>query len=150
MWFNILMKIQFNPIKFGTNEVTYPKGNHKINDLMENNALKRRIEFDELGRVIDAKWFDDKLDITDHLQKDYFETPNEKGHIETFKNKFQEYIRKSYTKFEQGCKHVIDDFKSKSNPEHSYINEFVYDIQNRLIKIIHNGKEMLIETGTKV
>ncbi len=144
------MKIQFNSTKFGTNEVTYPKGNHKINDLMENNALKRRIEFDEFGRSVDAKWFDEKLNVTDHLHKEYFETNTEKGEIETFKNKFQEYIRKSYTRIEQGCKHEFDVFKSKTNPEHNYINEFVYDIKNCLIKIIHNGTEMFVETGPKV
>ena len=67
---------------------------------------------------------------------EYFETENEKGFIETFKNQFQEYIRKSSTKIENGVKHVIDDYTSKSKPEKSYINDFVYDLKGNLQKII--------------
>ena len=39
-------------------------------------------------------------------------------------------------KFENGVKHVIDDYTSKSNPEKSYINDFVYDLKGNLQKII--------------
>ena len=38
-----------------------------------------------------------------------------------------------------------DDFKSKTSPNKNYINEFVYDLKNNLVKIINNGKETLLK-----
>lgn len=131
------MKCQFNILTFGNNKRTYQQRENKIVDTL-NDELKliKRIEYDEFNREVDVKWYDGVDNITDHMHIEYFETENEKGFIETFKNQFQEYIRKSSTKFESGVKHVIDDYTSKSNPEKSYINDFVYDLKGNLQKLI--------------
>ena len=131
------MKCQFSILTFGNSEKTYQQGENKVVDTL-NDELKliKRIEYDKFNREVDVKWYDEVNNITDHMHKEYFETENEKGFIETFKNQFQEYIRKSSTKFENGVKHVIDDYTSKSSPENSYINDFVYDLKGKLQKII--------------
>ena len=135
------MKVLFNPVQFCSKENTYKSGNHTITETYnDNNFLERTMEFDEFGRDTDVKWYDMNGKVTGHMHKDYFETENEKGHVETFKNQFQEYTRKAYTKIEAGFRHTIDDYKSKTKPESSYINEFVYDMNKRLVKIITNGK----------
>ena len=135
------MNIQFNPVKFCSSEKTYKDGNHQITEyISDNGILTRRLELDEFGRDVDTKWFDLEGNVASNLHKDYFKTSEEEGHIETFKNAFQEYTRKCYTKYEEGFKHVIDDFKSKTSPDKSYINEFVYNMQNKLVKLISNGK----------
>ena len=131
------MKCQFNILTFGNNKRTYQQRENKIVDTL-NDELKliKRIEYDEFNREVDVKWYDGVDNITDHMHIEYFETENEKGFIETFKNQFQEYIRKSSTKIENGVKHVIDDYTSKSKPEKSYINDFVYDLKGNLQKLI--------------
>ena len=131
------MKCQFSILTFGNSEKTYQQGENKVVDTL-NDGLKliKRVEYDKFNRDVDVKWYDEVNNITDHMHKEYFETENEKGFIETFKNQFQEYIRKSSTKFENGVKHVIDDYTSKSSPEKSYINDFVYDLKGKLQKII--------------
>ena len=131
------MKCQFSILTFGNSEKTYQQGENKVVDTL-NDELKliKRVEYDKFNRDVDVKWYDEDNNITDHMHKEYFETENEKGFIETFKNQFQEYVRKSSTKFEDGVKHVIDDFTSKSSPENSYINDFVYDLKGKLQKII--------------
>lgn len=131
------MKCQFSILTFGNSEKTYQQGENKVVDTL-NDELKliKRIEYDKFNREVDVKWYDEVNNITDHMHKEYFETENEKGFIETFKNQFQEYVRKSSTKFEDGVKHVIDDYTSKSSPENSYINDFVYDLKGKLQKII--------------
>jgi len=131
------MKCQFSILTFGNSEKTYQQGENKVVDTL-NDELKliKRVEYDKFNRDVDVKWYDEVNNITDHMHKEYFETENEKGFIETFKNQFQEYVRKSSTKFEDGVKHVIDDYTSKSSPENSYINDFVYDLKGKLQKII--------------
>ena len=131
------MKCQFSILTFGNSEKTYQQGENKVVDTL-NDELKliKRVEYDKFNREVDIKWYDEVNNITDHMHKEYFETENEKGFIETFKNQFQEYIRKSSTKFEDSVKHVIDDYTSKSSPENSYINDFVYDLKGKLQKII--------------
>ena len=131
------MKCQFSIFTFGNSEKTYQQGENKVVDTL-NDELKliKRVEYDKFNREVDIKWYDEVNNITDHMHKEYFETENEKGFIETFKNQFQEYVRKSSTKFEDGVKHVIDDYTSKSSPENSYINDFVYDLKGKLQKII--------------
>ena len=131
------MKCQFSILTFGNSEKTYQQGENKVVDTL-NDELKliKRVEYDKFNREVDIKWYDEVNNITDHMHKEYFETENEKGFIETFKNQFQEYVRKSSTKFEDGVKHVIDDYTSKSSPENSYINDFVYDLKGKLQKII--------------
>ena len=131
------MKCQFKILTFGNSERTYHQGENKIVDMLDDKLkLIKRIEYDKFNREVDIKWYDEDYRITDHMHKEYFETENEKGFIETFKNQFQEYVRKSSTKFENGVKHVIDDYTSKSSPENSYINDFVYDLKGKLQKII--------------
>ena len=131
------MKCQFNIFTFGNSERIYQQGENKIVDTL-NDELKliKRIEYDKFNREVDIKWYDEVNNITDHMHKEYFETENEKGFIEIFKNQFQEYVRKSSTKIENGVKHVIDDYTSKSSPENSYINDFVYDLKGNLQKLI--------------
>ena len=131
------MKCQFSILTFGNSEKTYQQGENKVVDTL-NDELKliKRVEYDKFNREVDIKWYDEVNNITDHMHKEYFETENEKGFIETFKNQFQEYVRKASTKFEDGVKHVIDDYTSKSSPENSYINDFVYDLKGKLQKII--------------
>ena len=139
------MKVQFNCLNFCAEvQKTYNKGNHVITETYNDNVLLQRIEYDEFGRDVDSKWFDDKKNVTGHMHKEYFETENEKGQIETYVNRFQDYTRKFYTRFEAGFKHKIDDFTSHLEPQKSYINEFIYDLNNHLIKVINNGKETIV------
>ena len=140
MVFNINMKIIQNLINFNGNAVSYKVGKHKIVDYFDNKIMTKKMEYDEFDRIIDTKWFDIEGNVVEHLHKDYYENSGETGFIEHFKNKTQEYIRKSYTKFESNLKHNVDEFQSISSPSKSYINEFIYDMQNQLIQIINNGK----------
>ena len=129
------MKVQFNATNFRAEvQKTYNNGNHVITETYNDNVLVQSIEYDEFGRDIDSKWYDADKKVIEHMHKSYFETDDEKGHIEKFKNRFQDYTRKMYTRFEVGFRHIIDDFTSHLEPHKSYKNEFVYDLHNRLIK----------------
>jgi len=131
------MRCQFNILTFGNSERTFQQGEYKIVETFNDDMkLIKRIEYDKFGRDVDVKSYDGLDNIVDHMQKEYFETENEKGYVEIFKNKFQEYVRKSYTKIENGMKHVIDDFTAKTNPEKSYFNDFIYDLNGKLQKVV--------------
>ncbi len=127
------MKIFFNTINFGNNKP-------RIVENKDSSGNTRRVEYDTFGHDVDSKLFDRNGIVSEHQHKVYYEKDNEKGCIEFFKNKFQEYTRRTYTKTENGFKYSVDDFKSKTRPEANYINEFIYDLSNKLIKIINNGK----------
>ena len=137
--FNIIMKINFtNIITFGNKTKKFQSGKNSIEEIYtDNDILQKRLIRDEFNRYIDSKTFDLFGNIIEHQHYDYFGTENEQGVIETFKDKYQEYIRKAYTKIEGGLKHRIDDFQSKTGK--SYVNDFVYDMSGKLIKIINNG-----------
>lgn len=125
----------------------YQDGSFKIKDSFDdNNILKSHIVFDEFDRVIIAKKFDIDGFIDSNTTFDYYETNMEKGMIETYKDKSQEYIRNAYTKIENSLKHKVDDYTSISNPKNSYINDFVYDLKGNLCKLISNGKETIIRS----
>lgn len=131
------MRCKFDILTFGNSEKTYRQHGNKIVETFDDNKnLIKRIEYDKFERDIDVKWYDNLKNIVAHMQKEYFETENEKGYIEIYKNNFQEYIRKSYTKIENGLKHAIDDFTSKTNPQNSYFNDFIYDSNGKLQKIV--------------
>ena len=131
------MKITYNFIKFSGSENSYKIGHHKITEYFDDSrVLTKTIEHDEFDRIVDTKWFNQQGEITEQLHKDYYELPNEKGFIEHYKSKTQEYTRKACTKFIDGAKHTIDEFISKTSPERSYINEFIYDLQNKLKDVI--------------
>ena len=137
--FNITMKINYTNITtFGNKTKKFQsEGNHIEEIYTDNNILQKRLIKDEFNRYIDAKTFDLSGNIIEHQHYDYFETENEKGYIETYKNESQEYTRKAYTKYEGKFKHIIDEFKSKSGK--NYINDYIYDLTGKLIKIICNG-----------
>lgn len=131
------MKYNFTIINFKNTTKTYQKDKIKIVEYYnDNNKLLKRLEYDEFERDIDCKNFDEDGNLVSHQHKEYFETNTEKGLIETFKNHFQEYVRKQYVKFINGYKHSIEEFVSKSKPENSYKNEFIYDLQNNLVNVI--------------
>ena len=134
------MKIDFtNTISFGIKTKIFQSGkNHIEETYSDDNILQKRLIKDEFDRYVDSKTFDSHGNITEHQHYDYFKTENEQGFIETFRNKYQEYVRKAYIKIEDGLKHSIDDFQSKTGK--SYLNDFVYDMSGKLVKIINNGK----------
>ncbi|MBO6273551.1 hypothetical protein J6O48_12340 [bacterium] len=137
------MKVNLDKINFGDRISQYNIGKHCIEEYYnDSDIITKRIEYDEFKRDVDSKTFDIQGNITDHQHKEYFENETEKGVIETFKNSSQEYTRKAYTKIENGLKHHIDNYNSKTNPKSNYINDFIYDMSNKLIKIISNGKEL--------
>ena len=137
------MNIKFCQIRFGDTKKIHYAQNHKIEERFDDNGiLDRRIEYDALGRDIDSKQFDNKGNIISHLHKDYYEKDSEKGYIETYKDTNQEYTRKTYTKFEDSIKRNVDEYTSKSNPKASYINEFIYDLSGKLLRILNNKKEI--------
>lgn len=137
------MKISFKNIDFLGKQHSYKIGkNTVVEHSDDNDVLIKRIEYDEFSRDVDSKTFDKRGNVLEHLHKDYYESENEEGIIETFKSSTQEYKRKSYTKIENGFKHFIDDFQSKSGK--NYINDFVHDLSGNLIKIINNKKEFYI------
>ena len=104
------MRCKFDILTFGNSEKTYHQYGNKIVETFDDNMnLIKRIEYDKFERDIDVKWYDNLKNIIAHMQIEYFETENEKGYIEIYKNNVQEYIRKSYTKIENGMKHVVDD-----------------------------------------
>ena len=138
-------KIIQNKLAFGNYTKIYNENNKTINEhYNDNNVLLSRIEYDEFKRDIDAKEYNSFGIVTSHQQKKYYKTPSEEGFVETFKNKNQQYIRKSCTKIQDGLKHVIDDFKSLTSPNKSYVNDFVHDKAGKLIKIIKNGIESVL------
>ena len=110
------MKINFsNIITFGNKTKMFKSGKNNIEEIYtDDDILQKRLVRDEFNRYIDSKTFDLFGNIIEHQHYDYFRTENEQGVIETFKNKYQEYIRKAYTKIEGGLKHCIDDFQSKT------------------------------------
>ena len=131
------MKCLFSNINFGDSTKTYQRGKIKVVEHYNiYDVLTRRIEYDEFNRDIDSKSFNNKGDIIEHQHKEYFENDTEKGFIETFKSRFQEYTRKSYIKFVNGFKHSIDEYVSKTRPDKNYINEFIYNAQEKLVKVI--------------
>ena len=136
------MKVDFfNTVNFGDKSKFFQSGKNKVEEIYsDDDVLLKRLTNDEFGRDIDAAVFDLHGNIIEHQHKDYFQTETEQGFVETFKNKYQEYTRKAYTKIEDGLKHHIDDFKSKTG--NSYINDFVYDLSGKLIKVISNGKSV--------
>lgn len=132
-------------ITFGNYTQTYKNKNNTITEYYnDNNILFRKVEYDEFKRDIDSKEFNPFGIITSHLHKEYYKTACEEGCIETFKDKYQQYIRKSCSKIEDGFKHKIDDFKSLTSPDKSYVNDFVHDKTGKLVKVISNGKIKLI------
>lgn len=134
-----------NNITFGNYTRTYQKANNTITEYYnDNNILYRKIEYDEFKRDIDTKEFNPYGVIISHQHKKYYKSACEEGYIETFKNKYQQYIRKSCTKIVNGLKHSIDDFKSITSSHKSYVNDFVYDKTGKLIKIIQNGISSVI------
>ena len=137
------MKVFISTVNFGEKSNTYKIGKNTVTETFDDkNTLIKRIEFDEFNRDVDSKWFDTSGEIQEHLNKEYYEKVNEKGMIETFSGRFQEYVRKFYTKFENGYKHTVDDFRSKKGK--NYINEFIHDKSGNLVKIINNGKVISI------
>ncbi len=138
------MKIFFSILCFGEKTNTYRVGRNTVTEVFDDkNTLIKRIEYDEFRRDVDSMWFDSSGELQEHLHKEYYEKINEKGMIETFFGKSQEYVRKSYTKFENGFKHTVDDFQSKTGK--NYINEFIHDKLGNLVKIINNGKVISIK-----
>lgn len=125
---------------------SYQDGDFKIEDSFDNNnILKSHTVRDEFDRIIDSKKFDENGLIKSSSHFEYYETNIENGFIESYKDEGQEYIRKAYTKIENGLKHTVDDFTSISVPEKSYINDFVYDLKGNLWKLINNGVETVLK-----
>lgn len=138
--------MKINPVStnfFGYSQ-KYQIGNHSFEDVFDDNdVLIKRSELDEKNRLVETVWFDEKGNMKELLHKDYYVKNNEKGYIETYASTHQEYIRKVYEKTEDGFRHVVDDFKSKTGK--SYINDFVHDLSGKLVKIISNGKVTMIK-----
>ena len=130
------MRCNFSTLSFGDTTKIYNNGKNKIVEHYNiYDVLTRRIEYDEFNRDIDSKSFSNSGKVIGHQHKEYFENDLEKGVIENYKSTSQEYVRKCYIKFINGFKHSIEEFVSKSKPENSYINEFVYDLKDKLISV---------------
>ena len=133
------MKIYFNSTIFRESQKVYHTKTGVVREFYDdNNNIIRREERDVLNRDTDTKWFDKQGNVTEVLHKDYYKTENEEVFVETFKSKTQEYTRKSYTKIENGLKHIIDDFHSKTTGK-SYFNDFVHNLKGELIKVTTNN-----------
>lgn len=138
---NLGMKCNFSNILFGNSTKVYRQGENKIVETFDDDMrLLQKIEYDKFDRDIDVKRWDEFGQISEHMHKEYFEKENTKGHIETYKNKFQEYIRKAYVRIDSDFRHSIDDFTSLSNPEKSYINDAIYDLNGEFIDIVTISK----------
>lgn len=134
------MKIFLSPVSFNGKTVTSTQNKLKIEEFYDdNNMLSSRLEYDEQDRFVDKKSFDSQGNVTEHQHKSYYIKGEEQGCIETFKNEFQHYVRQSYTRPQGKFIHTVDNFQSISNPGKSYINEFIRDLQGRLVKVISNG-----------
>lgn len=124
-------------ISFGQRINTYKKGENRVEEIFnDDDLLSRTVEYDRFGRDIDAKTFDAKGNVTEHMMKTY----SQDGCIETFKSNFQEYTRKTCTKIENSLKHRIEEYVSKTSPDKNYVHDFIYDLKGKLIKIVTNGK----------
>ena len=137
------MNILINKIAFLASQKTYQFNGCTVREYFDdNNKLVRREKEDSFYRNIGTEWFDEDGNIKETMHKSYFKTKTEDGFIESYKSNAQEYTRRAYTKIENGFKHTIDDFKSKSGK--SYYNEFIYDLKGQLLRIISNGKTITI------
>ena len=133
------MKINTGSISFYESQKIYRTQNGTVKEVFDDeNFLVRREKSDIFVRDTDTIWYDKNGNIIEEMHKNYFKTPDEEGCIETFKSKTQEYTRKAYTKFENGFKHVIDSYNSKTGK--NYFNDFIHDLSGKLLKIITNGK----------
>ena len=131
------MKIFQIAVNFKSSTNSYQSDKNRITDYFDNNnLLTKKVEYDEFDRAIDSKRFNPQGEVIEQMHKDYYENPNEKGFVEHFQSKSQEYVRKAYTKFENGIKHYVEEYRSKTSPEMSYISEFIYDIHNELVNVI--------------
>ena len=136
------MRIHFNNIIFRERLKVYTKdGNKVIEHYDDNNSLVKSFVLDKFQRDIDSKHFDKEGNVIFHMHKDYL--PN--GMVETFKDKFQEYTRTIHIKVIDSMTHRIEEYCSKTSPDSNYINEYIRDVSGRLVKIINNGKEILLK-----
>ena len=136
------MKVNFSPVSFGNRDIRYYDTNHNILETFDDRQnLIRRIKYDKLCRDVDSVEFNEKKEVIGHLHKEY--TPD--GCIETYKSKTQEYVREIKTFVKDSFTHHIEKFASKTSPQNNYINEFVRDATGKLVKVINNGKVLIIK-----
>lgn len=142
MCFDRCMRIQFNNISFSEKVKIYKKDDNKvIEHYDENNHLIKSFVLDKYKRDIDSKHFDKDGNVIFHMHKEY--SPN--GMVETFKDKYQEYTRTIHIEIIDSMMHRIEEFCSKTSPKSNYVNEFIHDVSGKLVKIINNGKEIILK-----
>ena len=131
------MKVNFNSVSFGDRNICYHDQTHNIKETYDDrNHLIRITKYDKQCRDVDTQEFNEKREVIAHQHKKY--TPD--GSIETYKSKTQEYIRVIKTFAEDSFTHRTETFTSKTSPESNYVNEFIHDKFDKLVKVITNGK----------
>ena len=131
------MKININPINFSETSKIFKKGDNTVTHYFnDENILVRAVEIDKSGRDVDAREFDKEGNIISHLHKEYSGDNME----ETFKNKFQQYVRKVRFEQKDGFSRRIEEFISETSPKSNYVHEFIKDASGKLLQIISNGK----------
>lgn len=131
------MKINLDSATFGNRNIRYHDKTHNIMETYdERNNLIKRVKYDKQCKDVDCIEFDDKKQIISHQHKKY--TNN--GCIETYKSKSQEYIREIKIIVKDSFTHHFETYTSKTSPQNNYVNEFIRDIEGKLVKMINNGK----------
>lgn len=136
------MKVNFDFVSFGNRSIRFPDNTHSIMETYDDtNHLIRRIKYDKQCRDVDSQEFNKEKKVISHLHKEY----TADGCVETYKSKSQEYVRVIKTIAKDSFTHHIEIFTSKTSPESNYINEFVRDMKGKLVKVINNGKVLIIK-----
>lgn len=125
-----------SPVSFGDLSVTYYENGSKVVESFQNDKKVKRLVYDEQDRIVDSVNFDKFGKKLSHQHKTFTKT----GCIESFKDFNQEYVRETELIIEPPLKRFLEKFTSISSPDKSYIAEFIRTMENRLVKIIINGK----------
>ncbi len=135
------MKINFDVIPSGEKKIRYHNLTHNIMDVFDKNQnLKRQVAYNKTALDIETKEFDENHNIIGRIHKKY----TQDGCIETYDGVKQQYIREIKHFIKDSLTHYVEKYTSKTSPEKNYINEYIRDLNGKLVKIIINGKTIYL------
>ncbi len=125
-----------SPVSFGDLTMTRYEDGSKIVESFNDNIRLKRLVYDSKDRIVDSVCFDNLGKKISHKHKEYIEN----GCIESYKDLKQEYVRRTQMVIEPPFKRFLEHFTSITSPDKSYVAEFIRTLENKLVKVIVNGK----------